>query len=104
VAASSTGLRQGVPAGQPAGRVADRVEVGEVPDQAGPHDPCRRAEPQATAERRIELEREAAKATRQTPAYTDMTVSWSKSVSLLEALIRANARQARVNDDAPRVE
>jgi AAA domain/TrwC relaxase len=58
------------------------------------------AEPHATAERRIELEREAAKATREVPSYTDMTVSWSKSISLLEASIRANAHQARVDGDA----
>jgi len=39
------------------------------------------AEPQATAERRLELEREAAQATRQPTAYIDMTVSFSKSIS-----------------------
>ena len=39
------------------------------------------AEPHATAERLIELEREAAKATRQPAAYTDVTVSFSKSIS-----------------------
>ena len=58
------------------------------------------AEPHATAERVIELEREAAKAARVAPAYTDMTVSFSKSISLLGASIRANARQARVDGDA----
>jgi hypothetical protein len=39
----------------------------------------RAAEPHATAERLIELEREAAKAARQPAAYTDVTVSFSKS-------------------------
>lgn len=58
------------------------------------------AEPHATAERKIELEREAASATRQTPAYTDTTISFSKSISLLGASIRANARNARANGDA----
>ena len=43
----------------------------------------RTAEPQATAERQIELEREAAKATRQPAAYTDVTVSFSKSARQL---------------------
>jgi len=40
----------------------------------------RAAEPHATAERLIELEREAAQATRQAAAYTDVTVSFSKSI------------------------
>ena len=48
------------------------------------------AEPHATAERLIELEREAAKATRQPAAYTDVTVSFSKSISVLHASIREN--------------
>jgi len=46
------------------------------------------AEPHATAERLIELEREAAQATRQPAAYTDVTVSFSKSISILHASIR----------------
>jgi len=46
------------------------------------------AEPHATAERLIELEREAAKATRQPAAYTDVTISFSKSISVLHASIR----------------
>jgi AAA domain/TrwC relaxase len=59
----------------------------------------RAAEPHATAERRIELEREAAKATRQPAAYTDVTVSFSKSISVLHASIRENARRARLAGD-----
>jgi TrwC relaxase/AAA domain len=54
------------------------------------------AEPHATAERLLELEREAAQATRQAAAYTDMTVSFSKSISVLHASIRENARRARI--------
>jgi conjugative relaxase-like TrwC/TraI family protein len=54
------------------------------------------AEPHATAERLLELEREAARATRQAAAYTDMTVSFSKSISILHASIRENARRARL--------
>jgi hypothetical protein len=57
------------------------------------------AEPHATAERLIELEREAAKATRQPAAYTDLTVSFSKSISVLHASIRENARRARLAGD-----
>ena len=52
------------------------------------------AEPHATAERLIELEREAAQATRQPAAYTDVTISFSKSISVLHASIRENARRA----------
>jgi hypothetical protein len=59
----------------------------------------RAAEPQATAERLIELEREAAKATRQPAAYTDVTVSFSKSISVLHASIRENNRRARLAGD-----
>jgi conjugative relaxase-like TrwC/TraI family protein len=54
------------------------------------------AEPHATAERLIELERQAAQATRQPAAYTDVTVSFSKSISVLHASIRENERRARL--------
>ena len=57
------------------------------------------AEPHATAERMIELEREAAQVTRQPAAYTDVTVSFSKSISVLHASIRENARRARLAGD-----
>ena len=56
-------------------------------------------EPHATAERLIELEREAAQATRQPAAYTDVTVSFSKSISVLHASIRENERRARLGGD-----
>jgi hypothetical protein len=59
----------------------------------------RAAEPHATTERLTELEREAAQATRQPAAYTDVTVSFSKSISVLHASIRENARQARLTGD-----
>jgi len=58
------------------------------------------AEPQATAERLLELEREAAQATRQAPVYTDVTVSLSKSISVFHASIRENERRARLAGDA----
>ena len=57
------------------------------------------AEPHATAERLIELEREAAQATRQPAAYYDVTVSFSKSISVLHASIRENERRARQAGD-----
>jgi len=59
----------------------------------------RNAEPHATAERLIELEREAAQATRQPAAYTDVTISFSKSISVLHASIRENERRARLAGD-----
>jgi hypothetical protein len=57
------------------------------------------AEPHATAERVLELEREAAQATRQSPVCTGMTVSFSKSISVFHASIRENERGARVAGD-----
>jgi conjugative relaxase-like TrwC/TraI family protein len=57
------------------------------------------AEPHATAERLIELEREAARATRQPAAYYDITVSFSKSISVLHASLRENERRARLATD-----
>jgi hypothetical protein len=57
------------------------------------------AEPHATAERLIELEREAARATRQPAADTDVTVSFSKSISVLHASLRENVRRARLAGD-----
>ncbi len=59
----------------------------------------RATEPHATAERLIELEREAAQATRQPAAYTDVTISFSKSISVLHASIRENVRRARLAGD-----
>src|SRR5215472_4319194 len=58
------------------------------------------AEPHATAERVLELEREAARETRRSPAYTDTTVSHNKSVSVgLKASFLENARRARMAGD-----
>jgi TrwC relaxase len=57
------------------------------------------AEPHATAERLIELEREAAWATRQPAAYYDVTISFSKSISILHASLRENERRARIVGD-----
>jgi len=57
------------------------------------------AEPHATAERRRYLAWQATVATRPTAPYTDVTVSWSKSISVLHVSIRENARQARIAGD-----
>src|SRR5215469_3620336 len=58
------------------------------------------AEPHATAERVLELEREAARETRRSPAYTDTTVSHNKSISVgLKASFLENARRARMAGD-----
>jgi AAA domain/TrwC relaxase len=57
------------------------------------------AEPHATAERLLELEREAHRLTREPAPYTDVTVSFSKSISVLHASIRENARRARQAGD-----
>jgi hypothetical protein len=57
------------------------------------------AEPHATAERLIQLERQAAQATRQPAAYYDVTVSFSKSILVLHASIRENERRARLAGD-----
>ena len=57
------------------------------------------AEPHATAGRMLELEREAHRLTREPAPYTDVTVSFSKSISVLHASIRENARRARQAGD-----
>jgi hypothetical protein len=57
------------------------------------------AEPHATAERLMELQREAAQRTRQAPVYTDLTASWSKSMSVFHASIRENERRARLSGE-----
>ncbi len=60
------------------------------------------AEPHATKEREIELEREAAQETRRSHLYTDMTVAHNKSVSVLHASFREQARRARLAGDTGR--
>jgi AAA domain/TrwC relaxase len=60
------------------------------------------AEPHATAERRRELGRQAAASFRAPQPYTDVTVTYAKSVSVLHASIRENARQAAMAGDLAR--
>jgi TrwC relaxase len=57
------------------------------------------AEPHATAGRVHELEQQARRDTRQSPAYTDVTLNFSKSISLLHGSIRENAARARDRGD-----
>ena len=57
------------------------------------------AEPHATAERVRELEREAERAERSAHPYTDVTVAFSKSVSVVHASVRENARRAHLAGD-----
>jgi AAA domain/TrwC relaxase len=57
------------------------------------------AEPHATCERYMQLEREAAQETRRSPVYTDVTVAHNKSVSVLHASFREQARRARLAGD-----
>jgi hypothetical protein len=81
-----TGARLGRPRGRYA-RLADHLAQ------------LTAAEPHATSDRLIELERQAAQATRQPAVYTDVTVSFSKSISVLHASIRENERRARLAGD-----
>ena len=60
------------------------------------------AEPHATHERYLQLEREAAQETRRSPVYTDITIAHNKSVSVLHASFREQARRARLAGDAER--
>src|SRR5260370_41475351 len=60
------------------------------------------AEPHATRERYLELEREAAQEARRSPVYTDLTVAHNKSVSVLHASFREHARRARLARDRER--
>jgi len=60
------------------------------------------AEPHATFERRLELEREAGQEARRSPVYTDLTVAHNKSISVLHASFREQARRAQLADDKER--
>ena len=92
-------LQRGLPADRPAHRRQARPARGRYPTFADHLARLQAAEPHATAERLIELEREAARATRQPAAYYDVTVSFSKSISVLHASLRENERRARLGGD-----
>jgi hypothetical protein len=53
------------------------------------------AEPHAIAERKYALRVEATQQARQSPLYFDLTISLSKSISIFNASLGDNARQAR---------
>ena len=53
------------------------------------------AEPHATADRQRELRVEAVKKARQSPLFFDLTISFSKSISIFHASLGENARLAR---------
>jgi conjugative relaxase-like TrwC/TraI family protein len=53
------------------------------------------AEPHATAERKRELRTEAVRKARQSPLFFDLTISFSKSISIFHASLGENARLAR---------
>ena len=57
------------------------------------------AEPHATADRKRELRIEAAKQTRQSPLFFDLTISLSKSISIFHASLGENVRLARQAGD-----
>jgi len=57
------------------------------------------AEPHATAERKRELRTEAVNKARQSPLFFDLTISFSKSISLFHASLGENARLARQAGD-----
>jgi hypothetical protein len=57
------------------------------------------AEPHAMAERKRELRMEAASRARRSPLYFDLTVSFSKSLSIFHASLGENARLARLAGD-----
>ena len=58
------------------------------------------AEPHATAERKRELRTEAVRKARQSPLFFDLTISFSKSISIFHASLGENARLARQAGDA----
>jgi conjugative relaxase-like TrwC/TraI family protein len=57
------------------------------------------AEPHASAERMRELRAEAVKKARQSPLFFDLTISFSKSISIFHASFGENARLARQAGD-----
>jgi conjugative relaxase-like TrwC/TraI family protein len=90
------GERRG-PDGNQLGRPPRREAAAERYRQA--RDLLLAAEPHATAERRAELRIEAAKRARISPLYLDLTISFSKSVSVFHASLAENARLARLAGD-----
>ncbi|MGH3297488.1 MAG: MobF family relaxase, partial [Trebonia sp.] len=84
-------------------RAPDRTPLGRAPDNAKKtgdvYARLLAAEPHATAERKRELLLEAARQTRQSPLFFDLTLSLSKSISIFHAALGENARLAREAGD-----
>jgi conjugative relaxase-like TrwC/TraI family protein len=92
------GERKG-PDGTPLGRAPQLAAARERYRQI--RDQLLAAEPHATSERQEQLRIEAAKRARISPLYMDLTVSFSKSISVFHASLAENARLARLAGDAP---
>jgi hypothetical protein len=90
------GQRKG-PDGTQLGRAPRREAAGDRYRQV--RDMLLAAEPHATSERRAELRIEAAKRAPISLLYLDLTVSFSKSVSVFHASLCENARLARLAGD-----
>ena len=84
-------------------KAPDGTRLGRAPDggrkAAGLYAGLLAAEPHATAERKRELRTEAVKKTRQSPLFFDLTISFSKSISIFHASLGENARLARQAGD-----
>jgi hypothetical protein len=84
-------------------KAPDGTQLGRPPGTgqkaAGIYAKLLAAEPHATAERKRELRLEAARQSRQSPLYFDLTLSLSKSVSIFHASLGENARLAREAGD-----
>src|SRR6266702_1008682 len=92
--------QEGEPPGRWFGKGAEAL--GFTDGQLVERDPYLAAEPHATWERRLELEREAGQEARRSPVYTDLTVAHNKSVSVLHASFREQARRAHLAGDTKR--
>ena len=84
-------------------KAPDGTQLGKLPDHgrkaADLYARLLAAEPHATAGRRRELRIEAARQTRQSPLFFDLTLSLSKSISIFHASLGENARLARQAGD-----
>ena len=83
-------------------KAPDGTQLGKPPDggrkAADVYTRLLAAEPHATAERRHELRLEATRQSRQGPLFFDLTISFSKSISIFHASLGENVRAAQVED------
>jgi hypothetical protein len=82
----------------------DGRKLGRAPANAGKAAEIYRglvaAEPGADDHRRAELRIEAQRQARQSPLYFDLTVSWSKNISIFHASLGAAVQRARDGGDS----